>query len=46
VFTFVLYEFVFSFAIDMGLRDSIRKRREEEDNDMMLFFPYAISVGF
>ena len=38
MFTFVLYEFLFSFAMNVGLRDRIRKRKEEEDDDMMLFF--------
>ena len=38
MFAFVLYEFLFSVAMDVGLRDRIRKSWEEEDDDMMLFF--------
>ena len=42
MFTFVLYEFLFSFAMNVGLRDRIRKRREEENNDMMLKREYKM----
>lgn len=37
----------FSFAMDMSIRDRIRKNREEDDNDLMLLIlPALYHLGY
>jgi hypothetical protein len=36
---------IFSFAMDMSIRDCIRKRREDDDDDLMLLKPLAVSTS-
>uniref|UniRef100_A0ACD6A199 Uncharacterized protein n=1 Tax=Avena sativa TaxID=4498 RepID=A0ACD6A199_AVESA len=40
--TSIIETYIFSFAMDMSIRDRIRKRREEDDDDLMLLILPAL----